>query len=828
MEQITIHSIENLKVYNEAVINRNLLWQLFLEDPYRIVYATRNDRLIGTITLGDFTRYCKEGTSLIQNHFTYLMEEDRDKADDIFNEPNSRIYQIPIVDHQMTLQCEYSRPRTKARPKLELDFERLQLKRKSNRALSELLRNFEIESVLLVQEKDYNQTILNYIYNLLKDNFSIRRLSFHELEEEVPNIDKRNTIIIDMDDIANRHYLRTSFFHQHSLQYIGYKKVLNFILEHTFSESREDYLSTIVLIGTIYGTIAISGKNSLALKAYEILKERPDASVYLCEEEDLIWNEDKQYFYNHKCDIIPEILISFDFRNYSDYVVFQQKQILHFKLQSVYSEAFGCDNWSDYDIAYNIIPELLQNGVLPIVVEAPDMHIDQLIDKDIVTKFKDKDFMWDVLIGKIDLDALDEINQEKLHRFMIYDDYADVIREFNNLPLTMRRGYPELEDYRGKYFNIIDTNRYTVGSSTNRDKNKIYMFGPCTIFGSFVKDNDTVGSYLQQELDGKFCVVNSGNYWPWRSFKIRSMEYRPGDIVIIMTMSGLKYYKQKNIELNSIIDAYNRIPDLENNVWDILGHNNCKTSPYIADELKKIIEEKYQNKTFHEFDDVKFTFNKSKGWNRHNTIENWLNSLEVFPDPSDKRIGCIVMNCNPFTYGHRYLIERAIEKVDYLYIFVVEENKSFFSFEDRFNMVRLGVEELNEKGNIKVLPSGSFIISSTTLPGYFEKDQLQDVVIDMTQDVRIFAEKIAPFLNISIRFVGEEPLDKFTNQYNDTMYAVLPQYGIEFHVIKRKELYGAPISASRVRKNLLAGDYENIKNLVPKTTYEYLNKLYKG
>ena len=39
------------------------------------------------------------------------------------------------------------------------------------------------------------------------------------------------------------------------------------------------------------------------------------------------------------------------------------------------------------------------------------------------------------------------------------------------------------------------------------------------------------------------------------------------------------------------------------------------------------------------------------------------------------KIGGVVMNCNPFTLGHRYLIEQSLNQVDYLYIFVVEEEK---------------------------------------------------------------------------------------------------------------------------------------------------------
>jgi len=88
--------------------------------------------------------------------------------------------------------------------------------------------------------------------------------------------------------------------------------------------------------------------------------------------------------------------------------------------------------------------------------------------------------------------------------------------------------------------------------------------------------------------------------------------------------------------------------------------------------------------------------------------------------------------------------------------------------------------------------------------------------------VTIFAEHIAPVLGINVRFVGEEPLDSVTKQYNDTMRRILPNHNIEFVEIPRKEQSGEVISASRVRKLLDTKSFEAIEKIVPKTTLEYL------
>jgi [citrate (pro-3S)-lyase] ligase len=187
------------------------------------------------------------------------------------------------------------------------------------------------------------------------------------------------------------------------------------------------------------------------------------------------------------------------------------------------------------------------------------------------------------------------------------------------------------------------------------------------------------------------------------------------------------------------------------------------------------------------------------------------------------RIGAVVMNCNPFTLGHRWLVEYAAQRVRHLYIFAVEEDKSIFPFKDRLELIKQGVEDLQ---NVTVLPSGKFIISSLTFVDYFNKSELQDRVIDPSQDVRLFAEEIAPVLNISVRFAGEEPFDKVTRQYNETMRRVLPEYGIAFEEIPRKEAGGEVVSASRVRALLEEGAFEEIayqlERLVPKTTLDYL------
>ena len=184
--------------------------------------------------------------------------------------------------------------------------------------------------------------------------------------------------------------------------------------------------------------------------------------------------------------------------------------------------------------------------------------------------------------------------------------------------------------------------------------------------------------------------------------------------------------------------------------------------------------------------------------------------------------GAIVMNCNPFTNGHKYLIETARNYVDVLYLFVVEEDKSEFAFKDRLNMVKAGVAGMK---NVKDLPSGKFIISSATFPEYFQNSELQEQKIDMTKDIDLFGVYIAPELHITKRFAGTEPDDYVTSQYNETMKRRLENYGIEFIEIPRCKQDGRVVSASTVRNCLKSGEDDMLRKLVPDTTYAYLKTI---
>lgn len=100
----------------------------------------------------------------------------------------------------------------------------------------------------------------------------------------------------------------------------------------------------------------------------------------------------------------------------------------------------------------------------------------------------------------------------------------------------------------------------------------------------------------------------------------------------------------------------------------------------------------------------------------------------------------------------------------------------------------------------------------------------KDIKIDLdaSQDLEIFCDRIAPGLNISVRFVGEEPEDRITEQYNEYMKKILPYYQMKLVEIPRLEHSGKVISASAVRKYLKEGKLEEVQKYMPDEAYRIL------
>lgn len=216
-------------------------------------------------------------------------------------------------------------------------------------------------------------------------------------------------------------------------------------------------------------------------------------------------------------------------------------------------------------------------------------------------------------------------------------------------------------------------------------------------------------------------------------------------------------------------------------------------------------------------EDILFMENRKYGMSEYvDSIEK--ETPEEAKDPS-KKIGAIVANCNPFTLGHRYLVELAAKECDFVHMFVLSDKRSDIPAEDRYQLVARGIKDIP---NVILHKTSEYMISAATFPTYFLKDKTAAKKANCELDVLLFSKIIAPKLNIKYRYVGTEPDCNVTRDYNSALKKVLPEYGITLREIPRKEINNKCISASAVRELVRKKDFESIKELVPKSTGDYL------
>jgi len=182
-------------------------------------------------------------------------------------------------------------------------------------------------------------------------------------------------------------------------------------------------------------------------------------------------------------------------------------------------------------------------------------------------------------------------------------------------------------------------------------------------------------------------------------------------------------------------------------------------------------------------------------------------------------VGGLVMNCNPFTLGHEYLVKTAAERCDHIFLLVVEEEKSVFPFDVRLALVKQGTQKFE---NVTVLPTGPYAVSAATFPSYFSQEETQHARAGASIDATLYAAHIAQVLGVRARFVGTEPYSPVTAIYNEVLRETLQSHNMELHEIPRLEQGGRAISASRVRQALREGDFNALPELVPATTLTFL------
>jgi len=215
---------------------------------------------------------------------------------------------------------------------------------------------------------------------------------------------------------------------------------------------------------------------------------------------------------------------------------------------------------------------------------------------------------------------------------------------------------------------------------------------------------------------------------------------------------------------------------------------------------------------------LEFGYNTIKDYQKHlihNKVETKTNN-----------IASVVVNCNPFTIGHRYLIEKAAKENELVYLFVVSENLSAFPFEIRWKLIEEGIAHLD---NVKMIATGPYIVSGAIFPNYFLKNESWNLVSEKQAeiDVNIFVEYIAPSLNITKRYIGCETYCETTAAYNTAMHKILPEHGIE--VIESERISASDdccgsdyVSASKIRNAIKEDRLNEVMSSLPESTQNFL------
>ena len=201
-------------------------------------------------------------------------------------------------------------------------------------------------------------------------------------------------------------------------------------------------------------------------------------------------------------------------------------------------------------------------------------------------------------------------------------------------------------------------------------------------------------------------------------------------------------------------------------------------------------------------------------------IREYCRGLEAYRKLDAARVGALVMNANPFTKGHRFLVEKAAKNCDHVFLLAVEEDLSEFPFSVRLELIRQGTADLK---NVTVIPGGRYVISSLTFPAYFSRDAVRARQQSMI-DAEIFARYIVPALGITDRFLGEEPFSPSTAIYNEIVKERLEESGTAVHIVPRTAVGETVVSASAVRRLIAEGRTEEALRLLPETTADYVKE----
>jgi [citrate (pro-3S)-lyase] ligase len=199
------------------------------------------------------------------------------------------------------------------------------------------------------------------------------------------------------------------------------------------------------------------------------------------------------------------------------------------------------------------------------------------------------------------------------------------------------------------------------------------------------------------------------------------------------------------------------------------------------------------------------------------TIHKYVKKLSL-QRKEGKNIAAMVVDCNPVTYDHMFAITMAASFSDWLHLFLVSEPKYFFPLEIRLELLKKSILPLK---NVTIHFGGEYLVSYLTFPKYFiEKEEVSHA--HALLGATLFGKYIVPALNITNRYIRQEPNSKVDKIYNDTVKDTLPSYGVKVEEISNLTIDGHHMSARLLRRLVHEDRWDEIEKIVTPETLDFL------
>lgn len=661
--------------------------------------------------------------------------------------------------------------------------------------IDNLLKGQGISYIYLVMDIRVSRDIYQIIIDALKKSKYRNRIRYCMKQRMRLSKSDRIIYFVLFDDPSFREYL-----------YLN-KRIFLSLKDMSIINDKEGLFKTNIppIINTIencFENIGVCFIHSFGRKIFSYLRKNTNIFVTCINEELEI---DKQgYTLKNEYDIVLflDLLELGKVKNKAtgkEYLCLFWKEILHLNSMNYL-----------YDVSSQIIPRLIEKGVKVIIAQPVNSGTSRYVSKAVeMSNKRDNGAKYWPLKERCRFNG--KLIQDEELGEALADTKGDLSKGY------FRRFHT------GNFYNFV--NGFRIVHNESDAPNNMYFFGSCVSSSTWARDEDTLCNLIAKEMAPYYNVYSRTNNIECMNLVMRECIYKKNDIVFLFFENFFAFSYMDGVYSFDLEKCLRSVPDLGKHMLDgMWQHIDKVATRVLADHILEFLN---KNKLINTDSSDKIetqSFSLIHYGKRPMSVEmygdenlkKWL--YEISPLKRNGVNGAIVMNCNPMTLGHLYLIEQAKKRVDNLYIFVVEEDSSEFSFSDRIDIVRNNLKNME---NVIVLPSGKYILSADTLEGYFTKKDFCGMSIDASEDLELFLT-IAQYMNITYRFVGSEPKDQFTRLYNEDMKETLPEYGVNVIEIERLTCEDSIISASNVRRLIENRNWGEIKKIVPSYTYRYI------